>query len=418
MPIVLQSPAAATRALPPESRLLLATVGERGADGSGGHDPVMDPGELSWGRLHALMLRERATSVAWDRLPAEVRASCPPEIAEGLDRLSDVGRFRQAQMMERLEQALALRPAGTAPPVLLKGAALARTCYADPAERPMLDLDLLVEPATAWEWHRRLRGAGWKWDEGRNPRTAFRRHHHLPPLELARGAVGVLEVHTGLFVPGHPFALDASELRKRSVERDIGGQRALVPEPACHLAYLGLHFAWSHMLSRAGWRTFRDVAALSGSGDFAWSDFVELARASRGAICCYWTLRLAARLAAVPVPGDVLEELRPAVPEPVLAALERHFALKLFSDTDGCPSATLDRLLWRLAMKTDRAVAWSEPWALNDGLVVGAEQPDGIRRALAHLGNVPAWSRYARKVLDPWTGGSPPIGAPQTGGRG
>lgn len=383
--------------LAPEVRLLLGTV--RDADA-----PAVDPGtdgaRVEWPKLKALMIRERATSVAWPRLPPGVREAAPREVARDFGRVAAVEQFRQIQLMQKLEEALEHLPGEVEPPVLLKGAALALTCYADPVERPMFDLDVLLDERAARAWHRRLREEGWFWDEERYPEEVYERHFHLPPLEDARGTGGELELHTGLFLSGHPFALDASRLRTLSRETEVAGRTVLVPRPAAHLVYVCLHFAWSHVLSKGGWRTFRDVAALTGTPEFRWPDFLELARGSRSAPFCYWTLRLAARLGRVPVPGAVLDVLRPPLPDTVLAVLERHFALQLFPLEDFCPSVRLERVLWRLGTRTRDGRNGIRPWAHMSDFASTSKAPlAAVRKLIEHVGHVPGWIGYLTKTL-------------------
>lgn len=380
-----------------EARLLLGTVLDARATPGASEGNSRTP---AWPALKALMVRERATSVAWPRLPRAVREAAPDEIAHHFRRVAAVEQFRQIQLLRRLEDVLELYPAWEAPPVLLKGAALAHTCYAVPEERPMLDLDLLVGERAARAWRRRLLDDGWAWDEDRYPEEAYERHFHLPPLEDARGTGALIELHTGLFIPGHPFTLDPPRLRALSRESEMAGRPVLVPRPEAHLLYICLHFAWSHALSTGGWRTFRDVAALTGSADFAWSGFVEMARRSRGGAYCYWTLRLAARLGGVPVAGRVLDELRPALPDAVLSALERHFALRLFSVGSGCPSVRLGRALWRLGMRADDGPGGVRPWDHREDFAAAQEGADGaLRRAIEQIRDAPRWTGYLARVL-------------------
>jgi hypothetical protein len=75
-----------------------------------------------------------------------------------------------------------------------------------------------------------------------------------------------------------------------------------------------------------GWRAFRDVNALARSGDWSWPEFVDLARDSRGATSCYWTLRLARGLAGAPIPDDVLRAFRRDVSLPYLRLLPPGFS--------------------------------------------------------------------------------------------
>src|SRR4029077_5476203 len=88
---------------------------------------------------------------------------------------------------------------------LLKGAALALTVYSRFSERPMADIDMMVEPTRAAEAHAILRKPGWTVAIASHPEDTWRDHHHLPPLADTAGSCLRLELHTAPLVPGHPF---------------------------------------------------------------------------------------------------------------------------------------------------------------------------------------------------------------------
>jgi hypothetical protein len=142
--------------------------------------------------------------------------------------------------------------------VLLKGAALASWAYRSFAERPMGDVDLLVDPAQAREAYEIARGIGWQWHEDLLPAERYERHHHLPPLYDASGVGTRLEVHTALLVEGHPFRLSDAEVRAESELLPDRTCEVRVPGVAHHLVHLAVHFGWSDMMRMGAWRTFRD----------------------------------------------------------------------------------------------------------------------------------------------------------------
>jgi hypothetical protein len=121
------------------------------------------------------------------------------------------------------------------------------------------------------------------------------------------------------------------------------------------------------------WRTFRDVAAIVHRGTIDWDEFVALARDSRAATCCFWTLSLARRLTGVTVPDGVLASLSPPYPNFVIRRLERHLIASLLASDDRCPSVRLDRKLWETAV----APGWSghgasRPWDVSERWLAGS----------------------------------------------
>jgi len=398
--------------LSPEAELLLLTAGSApvaAAEGAGASDArgarrmrELLRGELDWEKLGWLAERERAAPVLWGELQAieGVPGKLPPQ-ASHLQRLAMVSEFRMLHLEQRLADSLeALSDAGI-DVMLLKGAALALTVYGSFVRRPMIDVDVLVREDEALRARDVLLEDGWMSTETEEFESFYRRHHHLPTLVDGRGLDMQLEVHTGLFFEGNPFDFPIADLWRRAVPVTVRGRTVYVPNRQDQLLHLCLHFAWSHMMSTGAWRTFRDLRALMDAGDLKWDEFVALARRSRGASCCYWTLRLARNLVEVPVPDEVLAALRPPMTSSMLDRVERHFVYNLLPSEVLCPSVFMARTMWRVGVRP----RWSghgsvRPWDRNEELLVGGTRPDSLgRRALNQLRNAKGWSRYVRSVL-------------------
>jgi hypothetical protein len=108
----------------------------------------------------------------------------------------------------------------------------------------------------------------------------------------------------------------------------------------------------------------------------------------------------------VPVPADVLEQLRPPLPGVALRRLERHFVTQLLLTEPACPSVVLEKLLWSAGVMP----GWSghgasRPWDEADSLLekrrAGGAAATGASRAVRQLRNLESWSRYVRAVLAP-----------------
>lgn len=390
--------------LSPEARLLLATAVQEDDAGIRGLLEEVDPD-----RLLRLAVWERSLPPLWWWLEPLVEGRWSGDVRGVFGRAARQRELFAVLLHWRLVEALGVLEEAGIDVLLLKGAALAHRGYALFTERPMGDLDLLVEPGTAERAWAALREHGWSWDAERYPAEPYETIHHLPPLTDARETGARLEVHFGVLPPGHAFRFGADDLRRGAAEVWIEGHRARVPRPVPHLLHLCLHFAWSHQLVRDAWRTFRDVDVLARIEDFDWRDVLAAARASGAERCCYWTLRLARELGGVAVPEDMLEELRPALPGPIRERLARHYALGLFPTEAGCPSVALRRLLWRLGVHPggdDR-----EPWPESTELAGGADdgsagegetRPGGwVERLRRHLRDRGVWGRYLREVVAP-----------------
>ena len=313
---------------------------------------------VDWPALLALATAERASAELHCRVRHLSTVSLPRPVSEALQRMAMVAEFEMAQLRECLLATLTTLKPLDARVMLLKGTALVHTVYGGNfGRRPMADIDVLVDESRATDVWQALVAADWRETVAPHQASAYREHHHLAPLREPRGSRVRLEIHTALFAAGHPFGLTPELLWPHaeslpSVAGGPDGERrdAYVPTIAHQLLHVCLHFAWSHAMRFGAWRAFRDVNAIIASGRVDWNAFTSLARETRAATSCYWTFRLAKSLAAVPVPAEILEALRPSRPAAYLRGLERHYARNLFPVARVCPSVRLDRALWDLGM--------------------------------------------------------------------
>ena len=385
-------------AIAAEERLLLLTAG------SGENDAAIRElagGDVDWQRFLALAQVERAVPVVYPRLRALVADVMPGAVLDQMRRLALVSDFAMLHLESRLNESLrALEPEHVRV-MLLKGAALANSAYSGVRQRPMSDLDILVDPSNARLARRLMLANGWRDIVGGIPEHVYERHHHLPPLCDVRSAELQLEIHTALFPERQPFAFDARDLWDRARPLGSPSHGVFVPDPIHLLLHACLHFFWSHQGRFGVWRMIRDVDALTRRGDLDWDAFVGVALSSRGATSCYWTFRIAELTAGVRAPARVMDRLRPPRSGYVLAAVERHFVRNLFPVEFACPSVTLDHALWELAVMP----GWSghgevRPWDEEGDFVAPGDSvaPPPKRERLRRLF---ASSTYIRTLLRP-----------------
>lgn len=398
--------------LPPEVRVLLATVRRLERSGRSSGDPsgqvdVGRPGDiLDWSRLYALLVRERAAA-ALHPIPERLGLEIPSPWDDRFRALGAVSGFRQQSLLEELEGVVERLADEGIRVCLLKGAALALTAYPHPLDRPMGDLDLLVPNGRALEAWEILREAGWIWHRDSYPMELYEARPHLPPLEDPDQQGRIVEVHDDLFIRGHPFRFGPGELTASTRSVECGSTAISVPDPTSHLVYTCLHFAWSHCLASGGWRTFRDVHVLTSAPEFNWSEFERLARKVRAGRPCYWTVRLARSIGGVSVPEEVLTAMQPEpLPEVVIRALERHFSLALFPATGGCPSVAVTRAVWRAVMvPAGRSSESTRPWEHDRGFVELQRERSGsagesvLQRLVRHARDIRHWLRYLGSVV-------------------
>lgn len=388
--------------LSPEAQLLLLVAGST-------NDAAIRTAaarDLDWAKLIAIAERQKATAVVWRRLSAIAEGSIPADAATQLRRLAMVSDFKMQHLEDRLLRALDAFAAAGIDSLLLKGAALVYSIYGSFTERPMGDIDLLVDARRAEEARALLLSQGWTWAVDELPEASYDGHHHLPPLDDTQVTGLSLEVHTGLFISTHPFRFSASDLWADARTVYVKGRAVRVPSLVHQLLHTCLHFAWSHEMQVGAWRAFRDVSALAASGQVDWDAFVALAEATRGGTSCYWTLRLARSLSGVDVPAPVLARLRPPVPEPVLRLLDQHFALHPLLAEHVCPSVRLARAMWQLAILPGRSGhGGARPWDADEGRFQPMAEARAARVGASGNGKRPSmkvahdWTQYLRTIL-------------------
>lgn len=397
----MQTPHALLRApLRPEAKLLFLTAWGPAADAS---IVELAPRVRDWPWLIAIAELERATRVTWERFHSLGVQPRPEASGVQMEQLATIAAFRAEHIRARLRETLEILAREAIEVVLLKGAALATTVYPSFIDRPMGDLDLLVAPDSAERAHLAVRAAGWTWDEASFPRARYAGHHHLPPLDDASGTGVRLELHTGIAIDGHPFALTLADMRARCRSVRVGDSAASVPCPEHLMLHEAVHFAWSHVLSFGAWRTARDVQLMALSGGIDWDLFADESSRHRANSCVYWTLRLARLLAGASLPESVLQRTRPQIGSLTQGLLERHFVYHLLPIEADWPSQALRRSLWERAIQPERSGhSATRPWEFDDRALEPTLPLSGWQaetaRVTDRLARLAVWARYVRAL--------------------
>lgn len=357
---------------------------------------------LDWERLSKLAQREKAVTVVADHLDPALGVPIP-DGAHALRRVAMLTTFHMMHLEKRLKESVAVLAAEGISVVLLKGAGLAYTAYPSFDARPMADLDLLVRAPDAQRAQALMAGSGWESPDAPARIAFYGAHHHLPPMHDRKVPSAALELHTELFIAGHPLGLTAAAVWADARPMRVGATPAFVPHPHHQLLHSCLHFAWGHAMQAGAWRTFRDVAAVVRTGGVSWEQFVALAESSRGESCCYWTFELGRVLAgADDVPTWVLDRLRPPHSRVVHDRIRRHLALTLLPTESLSPSVRLDRFVWEAAIRPEHyGHGAARPWAQEDRIAergdpLPAAAPSGLGGSLHKVG---ACGRYLRTMF-------------------
>ena len=283
-------------------------------------------------------------------------------------------------------------------PVVLKGAALRETVYAEPAERSMGDLDLLL-PAEQIDAARiALERVGYR-AGGDQVLAAYRRHHFHVPLTHANGFV--VEIHWALSRPALGFTLDERAFLSRALVRPRPAGRPLkVPSPEdmiLHLASQNEEDAFGRL------RRIADIdRVVAGTPRLDWAYVVEEAR--RGGVQTFaaLSLRIAQLLLGTTVSDGIVNRLAPSLLSRVNLALLRPVAWAL-SEPGKRPAAGADVLLfwttmdWRSRLHRYRVVVWPEadPMAWVYERRVQGERASARIGPLAKVAGYQLWM-YAR----------------------
>lgn len=386
--------------LSPEARVLLLAIGAT-SDPRELRAVLTDPA-FSWDGLVDLAFREKAAPALHALLAPLSDDLVPTEARVRVNGLLRVTQFRMLRLEHLFLQALDTLSAKGIEVILLKGAGLATTIYGSFGARPMYDVDLLVKPQHAVRAWSALRANGWTHNEIERPAEFYTTHYHLPPLDDPLRTGLALELHTAL--TDGAIELEPKLIRQNAREVNVHGRRALVPGVEYQVLHLAAHFAWTHGMASAAWRTFHDLHQLVTHTTVDWGRVVDAARSTRATTSCFWTFRLAQSLAGVKVPDNVLNELRPPRMERVMRVLERHYAGVLFSDSQvHCPSVRMTQMLWSAGM----APRWSghgsarpwqrgEVWADTRGT---AGHVSVMTRLGGHARRAAQWRRYIGALM-------------------
>lgn len=211
----------------PEQAVLVAAVREA-TTMPGVHDEVRLAALANWHRLEGLLARV---------LPSRRVGS--DDLHEHLTAARDATERRWDRLHQRLADLAGAWSDAAIPVTLLKGAALVEAGVVPAGERPMADLDVLVDASVAARahaiagtagFHSRASGDTWEY--------AATRHHHLPVLDDGHGTT--LEVHHRLLDGTHPQRRLDAAIRTRSVP--LGGTDLRRLDEVASWLHLAVHF--------------------------------------------------------------------------------------------------------------------------------------------------------------------------------
>src|SRR5262249_50628951 len=202
-----------------------------------------------WGRER---WRRAVTAAEWHRvaplLYCHVRAQqgVPRAVLRELEETYLANSARNLFIDAALRQALGALREADVPALLLKGAALVETVYDDPAQREMLDLDVLVPRAELRRAAAALEPLGYA--AGGSEAAA----HHAPAL-IGEQRIVAVELHHHIVIGGEGRRFDIDDLWRRARPAPDGTH--LLPAPADLLLHVCLHFTRNRLGGSHGRRS-------------------------------------------------------------------------------------------------------------------------------------------------------------------
>ena len=391
-----------TSSLSPELRLVF-----RSADPRAPGDEILATvaAVREWDRVLFVADREVAAASLWRTLK-RAGAELPPLVGDALRKRAMISDLAMQQLSRRAQETIRLFGERGIPVLLLKGAAVGALTDPTFRARPMTDLDLLVHRGDVPPARAAVIDA--RWPETTDPvlLELLQDAHHLPHFVDPQMPGMRLELHVMLMPEDQPFAFGESDLWREARPAPAPFAGASVPSSEHLVLHACVHYAWQHTMQFGAWRSFRSIAAVTSAPGFDWELLVREAKATRAATACYWTLRLADRLAGVRVPDSALAELAPPTAKWLRDAIERHFVALLDpGEGPASPSQQLTRWLWRAALRPQwsghRSPGRLDPeqrWARARGTL---STESTAARAWRHARSYRDWWRFVVGTLLP-----------------
>ena len=286
--------------------------------------------DVDWSRFLGALKRHGLGPLAHRGITwGGVAGQIPITFAESLENVANLELAKAIVRLHHLDE-IAARAGETKRPIcLLKGMAFATALYEHPAERPMTDMDLLVEPSNLESWRRELETLGYVLEDVSDHALCFRR----------RQSGVYVELHRALTSCARYLGLDAGVLLDRTETApgfpNDGFVKTLRWED--HLLHLCLHASFQHGFRQPAVNAW-DARLVSEHAEFDLDVFAEMAKRERLAPWVYGGLSMSqavfpgeslARAIAVVedlVPRRLREKGRAMAPSRLLSTSRRSFS--------------------------------------------------------------------------------------------
>lgn len=287
---------------------------------------------------------------------------------------------RNEGIYEQLGEFLAQCEPQNITPIALKGVHLAACYYAEPALRPMSDIDLLFRPEALAMAEGALIQLGYSGDyksadmgAGVTKHTStFRRAPAGTPTTttttsnpyLSAESTVTIEPHNSLEESWYGLKVDITPgLRERAETANLLGHTCQVLCLEDLLLHLCLHFCFHLIQGSPSLVQLTDLLAVGQNQTIAWDTFIERASTHKATSFALAGLTLAHKLLAVPVPAHVLANLRQRTPRPMVQYVDTLSLRYLLDRSQQKPFTTLWQRLQRGYQDRAETARWAVDWS-------------------------------------------------------
>jgi hypothetical protein len=293
-------------------------------------------GDIAWGKVISKAIQHGVSPLLYVNLrKASLDSIVPEQMMDWLRRAYLDSVARSLLNQQEIECLLKTFSRKSIPVIVLKGGVLAQTLYANPALRPMGDVDLLIRQADIVRVKPLLLTVGYQISPDPFCRSASFRWRFLKGMPFRKvgedGASLELDLHWHLVFfdwYGDVVKMDLDGFWQRAVPVNIAGKRVLQLCPEDTILHLCAHMAINHKYQ--GLLRYVDLARALRVYKLNWEHVVERAIQFRIKIATYFALRFCDELLGTSVPVEVMRDLCP--PCYRMAVIERIVSLERVVD--------------------------------------------------------------------------------------
>ncbi len=283
---------------------------------------------------------------------------------------------RNEAIYGQLAQVLAACTQANLRPVALKGIHLAACYYAEPALRPMNDIDLLFTPEELPQAEAVLLKLGYG-GKHKSAETGARVTKHTstfrrsetknddatPNPYLSAGLDRTVEPHSSLEESWFGLKADMTPgIRERADTAVLANHTCHVLNPTDLLHHICLHFSFHLIQGAPAFVQLTDLLVITRSNKVEWVTFLQRVQEANTAGYVLAALTLAQKLVSAPVPAEVLAQLAEMTPDNLrqrIAQLDLAYVLRR---TQQKPLVSLGDRLRRGFKDRVEIARWAPTW--------------------------------------------------------